>query len=336
MTRKNSLFLLILITLFAACTNDPLDVDASEVKVDIAFVDVNEVIMKSDSADLIKKHIGFKKDITNIYAYLIGYCMEIGEVSDTAFFNGIKEFRADTTIQKLNGYMNKLFSDKKDMEANIVDGFKHLRYHLPKCKVPTDIAYMNTLFRSGVFCTEEEIGVGMQQYLGPENEVVKKLDGQFYFDWMKKRFDVKYLERDVLTGWIETHCIEQKDGDLAEQIIRWGKILYLTEAAYPDKAKHLILRYTEDELAWAYENESAFWKYLVDQDLLFKIDDRTTRNMVGDGPFTPGLPEKDGPDRLGQFIGWRMIHMYMEKNDVTVEEMIGLPYNSILQEYEIE
>ena len=336
MTRKNSLFLLIFITLLTACTNDPLDVDASAIKVDISFVDVNEVIMKADSVELIKNHTDFKKDITNIYAYLIGYCMEIGEVSDTTFYNGIKEFRADTTIQKLNGYINKLFDDKKELETNITDGFKHLRYHLPACKVPTNIAYMNTLFRSGVFCTEEEIGIGLQQYLGPENEVIKMLDGQFYFDWMKKRFDVMYLERDVLTGWIETHCVEQEDGDLAEQMIRWGKILYLTEAAYPDKADHLILRYTKDELAWALENEFAYWEYLVDQDLLFKVNEQTTRNMLGDGPFTSGLPDKEGPDRLGQFIGWRMVHMYMEKNDVSGEKMIELPYNSILQEYEIE
>ena len=59
-------------------------------------------------------------------------------------------------------------------------------------------------------------------------------------------------------------------------------------------------------------------------------------NMVSEGPFTPGIPNQEGPDRLGQFIGWRMVQKYMEKNDVTLKEMVNLPYNDILQEYEID
>ena len=57
--------------------------------------------------------------------------------------------------------------------------------------------------------------------------------------------------------------------------------------------------------------------------------------MLNDGPFTIGLPEK-GPDRLGQFLGWRMIQIYMEKNDISLEALVKVPYNEILQAYEIE
>ena len=56
--------------------------------------------------------------------------------------------------------------------------------------------------------------------------------------------------------------------------------------------------------------------------------------MFQEGPFTPGLPEK-GPDRLGQFLGWRMVQQYMENNsDLTLEELKEVGYNTILQAYE--
>jgi uncharacterized protein YjaZ len=80
---------------------------------------------------------------------------------------------------------------------------------------------------------------------------------------------------------------------------------------------------------------SGLWKYLVDEKLLFKIDELTTKNLLGDGPFTPGLPEK-GPDRLGQFIGLRIIEKFMELTDSSVEKMLNTPYAEILVEYEIE
>ena len=336
MTLKNILIPLICLIALVSCKNDPLDVDASGVKVDLNFIDVNDVLMNSDSVNLIKEHNNFKNEITNIYAYLIGHCMEIGDVADTAFFNSIQLFRSDSMIQKLNDNIEAKFVEKKKIESIIVNGFKHLKFHLPLAKMPSNVAYLNSLFRSGVFCTEEEVGIGLQQYLGADNEVIMQLNPEYYYDWMKKGFDAKFLERDVLTGWIETHIVEEKEGNLAENIIRWGKVLYLTEAAFPDQEQYLILRYSKDDLDWALENEFPYWKYLMDEELLFKKDERIIRNMIGDGPFTPGLPEQEGPDRLGQFIGWRMVHMYMEKNETSVEKMITLPYNEILNDYEID
>ena len=336
MTHKNSWILLICLAMLVSCTNDPLDVDASGVQVDLSFVDVNNVIMDADSSELIAKHHEFKKNIENIYAYLIGHCMEIGNVADTAFYTSIEAFRSDSMIQVLNQDIKAKFPDKKQMEENIIDGFRHLRYHLPDSKVPRHIVYLNSLFRSGIFCTEEEVGIGLQQYLGADNEIVRQLNPEFYYDWMKQGFEARFLERDALTGWIETHIVEEKDGNLAENIIRWGKILYLTEAAFPDIEEYILLRYSKEDYTWALENEYPYWKYLMDEQLLFVIDERTTRNMIGDGPFTPGLPDQEGPDRLGQFIGWRMVHMYMEKNNMSVENMIKLPYNEILKEYEID
>ena len=57
--------------------------------------------------------------------------------------------------------------------------------------------------------------------------------------------------------------------------------------------------------------------------------------MLNDAPFTVGLPEK-GPDRLGQFIGWRMVHKYMEIKRIGVDELVKTPYTAILAEYEID
>lgn len=335
MIRKNSWYLLFLVLFLASCS-DPLDVDVSEVKVDISFVDINHVIVDADSAELIHKHHQFFKEYEDIYSYLIGYCLRIGKVEDSAFYNSVIDYRLDPSIQEMNADITKMFSDMSKHESMIIDGFKHLKFHLPNGHLPSTIVYINSLFNSGVFCTENEIGIGLQQYLGKDNEVVKQLNPQYYYDWMKEGFDVRYLERDVLTGWIETHSIDESEGALIEQIIRWGKVLYLTEASFPDIDESIILRYTEAEMKWAKENEYAFWKYLVDEDLLFKIDERTTRNMVGDGPFTAGLPQEGSPARMGQYLGWRMCHSYMEQYNVSVKELIELPYNEILQEFEIE
>ncbi|MGJ8661893.1 MAG: hypothetical protein ACSHXL_07635, partial [Bacteroidota bacterium] len=89
------------------------------------------------------------------------------------------------------------------------------------------------------------------------------------------------------------------------------------------------------DLKWAKENEFSFWSYLVKEKMLFRINETESINMLSPGPFTVGLPEK-GPDRLGQFLGWQIVRKYMEKNNVTLKQLQEIPYNKILQAYEID
>ena len=151
--------------------------------------------------------------------------------------------------------------------------------------------------------------------------------------------DNQYLERDAMGSWILTHYVDEPEGDaLIEYIIYWGKILYLIEACYPEDDERIILRYTKDDYQWALDNEASFWNYLMDQKLLFKADERTRVNLLKEGPFTPGLPEdtENSPDRLGQFLGWRMVHQYMEDSDTSVKGLVDVDYKEIYQGYETE
>ena len=99
MIHKSIWISLFCLPLLMSCGSDPLDVDATGVNVKIAFTDVNETIMYADSAELIKKHHEYKEEMTDIYAYLIGYCMQIGDVEDSAFYNSIVKFRSDEMIR---------------------------------------------------------------------------------------------------------------------------------------------------------------------------------------------------------------------------------------------
>lgn len=337
MIHKNFLVLpFLLLMVLAACSSDPLDVDVSEMKFDTEFVDMHTPLFHADSAELLRSDKRFRKEIGDLYEYFKGYCFMIGDVRDTAFMNSIRLYRADSTMRMLDSSIARVFSDKQEIEEQLENGFKHLSYHFPKGIMPEHIVYMNSFFRSSVFCTEKEIGIGLERYLGPNNVVIEKLDPTIFFQWVKNGMDKTYLERDVLEGWIETHYVDAVEGNLAEGIIRAGKVLYLVEAAFPDMEKHILLRYNEDQLKWAQDNEYSFWKYLVDEKLLFETNERNATNMLKPGPTTSGLPIAGSPDRMGCYLGWKMVHSYMEQNEVTLEELIRTPYSKILKDYEVE
>lgn len=334
MTLKNTIIVLLLLSFVFACSNSKLDIDSSSVKVDIKFIDLDSTISHSKIDDIQKWNSEFKRTIPELYDYQIGYCLRIGQVSDSTFQSAILDFRRDKYMAKVENRISEKFKDKSRIKENLISAFQHLKYHFPKGKIPSEIVFMNSIFNSNCWSSDKEIGIGLERYLGKNTDVIKQLPPQTYYPWIKERMDVTYLERDALCSWILTHYVPEGQKDLAEAIIRWGKILYLTEASLPNLPKNVIMRYTQKDYDYAIKNEYNFWKYLCDEKLLFKLNETTIANMLNDAPFTSGLPDKT-PDRLGQFIGWRIVQKFMEKNDVTLEQLIKTPYQNILQEYEI-
>lgn len=336
MTLKSILLRFSLLILLFGCQRDPLAIDSSNTKVSIAFYNLDKMMMEADSLELLALHKKMKHDISEVFDYQVGYCIQIGDVSDTTFASSFLEYKRDTFIQKLEKEIAVKFPDTKKHENEIIEGFRNIQTHLPDAKMPKHVVFMNSLFVSNAFSTEKDLAIGLERYLGPTSPSIQRLPSEPFYSWMKEGMDVKYLERDAIASWVMTHVLAEEEGNLAQQMIRWGKILYLTEAAFPDLDKSIIMRYSDKDLSWATENEASFWKYLIDQEMLFKIDEQITQNMLGDGPFTPGLPDEKAPDRLGQYLGWRMVKNFMETTETSFEELVKMSYNDILQSYEIE
>ena len=340
MSDKSILGLLLLIGFITSCSNDPLKVDISNQKTGIVYTNLDSLLVHTAPNDLAALNKRCIDELGDIYAYEIGYCIKLPNNSDSALIEGMGLFMTDPYVQKLEKRIGERFSKLNKEIDDIDSGFKHLKVHFPEMKMPERVVFMNSLFTSSVYSTELQIGVGLERYLGAENDVVKQLSYQSFPEWEKKAMNARFISRDVIASWVSTHLAEEADGNLAEKIIRGGKVLYFIQAAFPDKDPSFVLRYSEKEYDWALENEYAFWKYLVDEKMLFKIDELNSKNLLGEGPFTPGLPvntgDDKGPDRLGQFLGYRIILKYMEINNVTLDELLKTSYSDILVEYEID
>ena len=332
MILKNIFLVFLMFLVITGCKRDPLAVDISNTEVSIGYTHLDSLLYHVPAGELPGLRQELSATISEIFDYQIGYCLRIGRVHDTAFVNSILQYRSDSTIQQLEAEIAKEFRHLSPTKHKLTDAFRHLKAHLPNVHLPEQIVFQNSLFNSSAFCTEKEIGIGLEQYLGINSPTVKSLPSEPFYDWMKKGFDRTYLERDAVLSWVLTHVVPETDGNLAEQLIYYGKAIYITEATMPKVAKNIIIRYSEEDYKWAKDNEYSFWKYLVDENLLFKTDERIAKNMLSEGPFTAGLPEK-GPDRLGQYLGWRIVKNYMENSETTFEELINKPYNELLQTY---
>ena len=331
-----------LLSLFAAVLliiqscSDPLDVDISTSKYHLESVHLDSIIKHTPETELGSELFDLSQKYPEIIDYQFYYCYKTGLPKDTVFQEKWADFTHNPYYKRLSKRIDEKFPNTAHSKKTIEDGFKRLGVHLPNAKLPKTILFMNSFFSSSMYCTENEIGVGLERYLGAKTDVIQELPGDIFYEWIKEAMEPEYLERDAVCAWVLTHiCEPGKDMNNIEAIVQWGKILYITKAALPEQEERLLLRYNAADYEWALKNERAFWEYLVKHNLLFVKSEADQAAFLQEAPFTSGLPQK-GPDRLGQFLGYRIISSYMEQYDVTLQELMDKPYNEILSEYEIE
>ena len=315
-----------------SCNSDPFNISFKHIKINTRFYNLDSVLRISNDKELLTLRSSFKKQKSEILDYSVSYCLGVNMGNDTSYTNGLNRFYQNDYIKRLTKKIKEKHRSYIPEKEAVVVALKRLKAFFPKENLPKKIYFINSSFTSSVLCTENEIAIGVERYLGPNEKVIQELPNQQFYNWIKNNMKKEYLSRDVLTAWIMTHYCEETTENFASEMIRWGKILYFTEATMPDEKVDLILRYTKNQYDWAIKSEGMFWKYLVENELLFKTDEKTRANLLSEGPFTSGLPE-ESPDRLGQFMGWRIVHQYMEDHDISIAELNKKTYNELLQNY---
>lgn len=329
--RVRYLFSFLLFFLFA-CSSLP-DVSSIQLKSTAINLDQLEFSEFSDSLDFYHS-LSVSQEVLK---FQFQSCLSIGSIDKNGTYTRFKLFKKDPYIKDLHNELKySIYPKIPQINEDLKMSFKYLNYYFPDIPIPSSIVYFNSLFHSNIFCGNKELGIGIDCYLGSNSACVKKLPSQEFYQWLKNSMRLEYLNRDVLSAWIISNYIPENNNSVVEQMIRWGKIIYVVERCIPDYKKNCLLRYPPEKFDWAEKNESSIWKYLVNEQLLFSNNERDMSFLMNEGPFTIGLPEKS-PDRLGQYIGWKMVHDYMDEHEnISLRELIKTPYNSILQTYKSE
>jgi uncharacterized protein YjaZ len=94
-----------------------------------------------------------------------------------------------------------------------------------------------------------------------------------------------------------------------------------------------VLRWSKEQYDWAVKNEKKFYKYLMDENLLFDSNEKNRAYLLNNGPYTIGLPD-ESPDRMGQFLGYQIVRNYVLDQNIALDELPNLKYNTILKSYQ--
>lgn len=222
-------------------------------------------------------------------------------------------------------------------ETTLERAIQRFHHFFPEEPVP-GVVWMNSGFNFAVYPTEEHLAIGLDWFLGPEHPIVSTLAPHMFPQYMRERMRPDLIPATALRGWLLVHFSDPwyRTERCVDELLYWGKVMFILEQCLPEVPSHMLLDWTAEDWAWAAAHERDIWMELQPQDALFSADRLEFGRWFSEGPFTRirAIPQ-DSPDRLGAYMGWRMVREYMRANPQTPfsELMAMTDYGPIIKAY---
>ncbi len=302
---------------FVGCNSESLNIDVSESRVDLTVHRMEQELFQKNLVDIDGLNRQLLKKYGFLYEAFISKMIVEGSPHDPAIGVRLSKFRRDSTIQTIYQNIEHEFNNFDEFEKMFEDAFSHYHYYFPDSSLPQLVTFYSN-FNAKVFPMQNTLAIGLDMYLGEDNQIVKQIPLDVLPQFIKNDMDKRYMVADGMKYWLLNRFYDEKSGDdFVSKIIELGKIMYLLDAMLPAVDDAIKMNYTTEELEWVSVNENNIWKTLVDNQVLYTKNPMIINQYIVDGPFTKGLPDAS-PSKVGVWVGWQMVRDYVKANNVSV------------------
>lgn len=311
---KNPIVLILGLCLMGiGCRND------QKVKEEVQNIDVNVNVLRFDR-DFAEAGPLDIPGLKNAYPYLF----------PAQYPDSIWEAKLKDTLQvELLFEVGKAFPnfDKETHDLELF--FKHVKYYFPNLSVPTVVTITSDVdYNNRVIMADSLLIIGLDNYLGQDHKFYGGIQKYISFG-----LDRDYVVTDVAAAFAKKVNPAPSDRTFLSQLIYYGKELYLKDKLLPLESDAKKIGYSQEELDWAKANEEMIWRYFIERELLYSTDTKLTMRFLDQAPFSKFQLELDNesPGRIGRFIGWEIVRSFMDKNNVTLQQLLSLPAEEVFK-----
>jgi hypothetical protein len=299
--------------------------DVSAIKADIHLQRFDQDLFRFAENDFAQQREEMLKKYGPFYNFYISQFI-IGPrlPGDTANVeeDAVKKFVSDGYIRRLQDSINQHFADAKDVENELSQSFKYLKYYFPQAPLP-DVIAINSGFSIGAFTYGNNVlGIGLDLYLGANNP---DYDSAGIYQYIRHKMRREYIARNSMEVLYNSSFGEEasQQKPLIEAITDKGKKMYFLSYIFPDAPDSLLVGFTNKQTQWCEKSEYEIWKFLNDKDLLYKSDYMNQKRYLDEGPTISGMPP-EAPGAIGNWIGLQIVRKFMKEtgNKISLRDLI--------------
>lgn len=238
---------------------------------------------------------------------------------------GLYEDR-NNAFADLNKEVDSVFPNLTQVENELTQSFKYIKYYYPKAQIPRFIGFLSG-FSYQTPIGDDYVGIGLDMFLGKDSKFYGALVQSIPL-YLSRRFTPEYIVPRVSEYYARENLFKERDEDrsLLSKMIYNGKILYFMDQIMPDNLPDSVkIGYTGQQLDWCKTYEAEIWAYYLENNFLYETDYPKIQVFLSEGPFTPGLGENRlSAPKLGVWTGWQIVRKYMQENPkVTLQELMA-------------
>lgn len=315
---------------FTACEQNRLNVDVSDIPVQVEVQRFDKDLFALDTATLLSKSAALQSKYPAFYPL---YFNNILGFTDTALISRAeltKQIITNASFKDLRKDCDSVFPSLTDINRDLTDAFKHYKYYFPNKAVPKVLSFIDE-FAFNVVNGDSLLGIGLHMFLGQHYKYYPSFQ---YPEYLTRRFTPEHVVPVTIKGFLQGEFSQQdSDKTLLSKMITEGKLLYALDALMPDCPDSLKIGYSSAQLDWCKTFESDIWATFINEKLLYNENPFDYNRYLEEAPFTMGLDNESAP-RLGQWVGWQIVRKYMNEHpDVTLAQlMTEKDYKKILKE----
>ena len=304
---------LMVLCLFFSCS------DKNETKIDVSEIKVDFSIKRYD-VDFYNANAKTLPNVKQKYPYL--FPNEFTDSLALAKINNKDE-------QELFAETQKIYDDLLPLKNQLNSLFKHIKYYNSRFKEPDVVTLLSNIdYESRVIYADSLLLISLDVYLGKQH--------RFYADYpkyIKENNTKEHLVVDVANAIINKQVHPSNKRRFIDKMIFEGKKMYLLDLYLPTISDQEKIGYSSDKFNWANANEQQIWMYFIDRKILFSTDLNLNARFLENAPFSKFYMEQDNlsPGKIGVWLGWQIVRSFMEKNDVSLQELLKMNEDEIFK-----
>ena len=223
--------------------------------------------------------------------------------------------------QEMADEILKIFPNQTNLVATLGPLFQHIKYYFPRFRVPTTVTLINDVdYQSRVIVASDTLLLlSLDNYLGA--------DHRYYSDikrYIVENLKASQIPSDVAKAYAQKYIAPPTKNTFLEQMIYFGKQLYLQQLWLPNTSDASKIGYTDKQWQWAEDNQVDMWRYFVEKELLFSTDPGLTPRFISNAPFSKFYLELDNESSpmAGRYLGWKIVRAFMKNNDITPQQLL--------------
>lgn len=309
--RKPIFVILSVIMLFFSCNEkDKTEEEIAKLNVEVSISRFDHEFASATPKDLPK--------LRNKYPYLF-------PAPDSVW---VKKMQ-DTLQIELMHEVAQQFQNFDTESSDIQDLYRHIKYYFPTYKVPHIITVTNDVdYNNRVIMADSLLLIGLDNYLGQEHKFYVGIQ-----KYISQGMDRKYMVSNIASAFANRAVPKPRDRTFLAQIIYYGKELYLKNKLMPKATDANKIGYSQEQLDWAVANEEPIWRNFIEQEYLYSTDNELAKRFLEPAPFSKfGLElDQESPGRLGRYIGWQIVKSFMEKNKLSLVQLMPVSAEEIFK-----